>query len=79
IDSIMSDTPSRVLTNYVILRYVNSWAEALDEKYRKAIKTFVENVNPNEEMGDRKRFCQKLTIRKFKEPVAAMYERSRGT
>ncbi|PIO76137.1 peptidase family M13 [Teladorsagia circumcincta] len=79
IDSIISDTPSKVITNYVILRYVNSWAEALDTKYRRAIKAFVESVNPSEEMGDRKRFCQKLTLRKFMEPVTAMYERSRGT
>ncbi|VDO77907.1 unnamed protein product [Heligmosomoides polygyrus] len=38
IDSILSDTPSRVLINYVVLRYVISWSEALDSRYRTALK-----------------------------------------
>ncbi|KAK5976784.1 hypothetical protein GCK32_006008 [Trichostrongylus colubriformis] len=79
IDSIINDTPSRVLTNYVMLRYANSWAEVLDDKYRYAVEMFLEGVSPDVEMPDRKAFCRELTVRKFKGPVVAMYERSKGT
>lgn len=77
IDQVLSETPTRVLTNYVIMRFVISWAEALDGRYRRAINDFYRELSGDLRKSRRDVYCFEMAKNQLYVAMNAMYQRSR--
>ncbi|EYB84725.1 hypothetical protein Y032_0311g2145 [Ancylostoma ceylanicum] len=74
IDLLLRNTTGKVITNYVMLNYVLSWAEYLDDNYRSKIKWFVSQFHQSP--APRREFlCSLLTWNNYRDVMMAMHAR----
>ncbi|KAK6734178.1 hypothetical protein RB195_017763 [Necator americanus] len=72
IDKLLQRTPKRVFTNYVILHYILSWIQYLDDEYRQLMEEFLKDVGLKG-FPAKHDFCYLLMSRWYDAAVLSIY------
>ncbi|KAK6732299.1 hypothetical protein RB195_016592 [Necator americanus] len=72
LDGILQNTPKRVLANFVILHYILSWANYLNDDYRTLLKEYMLDLGVKN-FPSKSTFCFTVTTRIFDAAFTSVY------